>query len=144
MTLLSDDAWISEAPDPFTVLVALQMCFISLVNLYVNRGVIMNPVLIVCGGFENAVCQVLETHCKYFRVGEKAVLRRNVFTMKGPGKGNGFPCITVGDWEQDEVRKLKNFNVDGGKQNIVKQSRKSGKGLSSSLRFRRGANNSSP
>jgi hypothetical protein len=62
--------------------------------------------------------------------------------MKGPGKGNGVPCITVGDWEQDEVMKLKNFNMDGGKKPLVKQSQKSGKGLSSSLRFRRGAKNS--
>jgi hypothetical protein len=38
--------------------------------------------------------------------------------MNGPEKGNGDPCITVGDWEQDEVKKLKNFIMDGGKQNI--------------------------
>ena len=40
-------------------------------------------------------------------LGEKTVLRRNVFTMEGHGKGNGIPCITVGDREQDEVMKLK-------------------------------------
>ena len=39
-------------------------------------------------------------------LGEKAVLRRNVFTMEGHGKGKGVPSITVGDREQDEVMKL--------------------------------------
>jgi len=29
------------------------------------------------------------------------------------GKENGVPCITVGDMEQDEVTKLKEFNKDG-------------------------------
>jgi len=46
-------------------------------------------------------------------LGEKTVLRRNLFTMDGPGKGNGVPCITVGDREQ-ELTKLKEFNKDGG------------------------------
>jgi hypothetical protein len=45
-------------------------------------------------------------------LGGKAVLRRNVFTMEGPGKGNGNHCITVGDRKQEEVRILKNFNTD--------------------------------
>ena len=49
---------------------------------------------------------------------EKAVLRRKVLTMEGPGKGNGIPCITVGDREHDEVRKLKDFNMDVGCQYI--------------------------
>jgi hypothetical protein len=31
--------------------------------------------------------------------------------MQGPGKGKEVPCITVGDREQDEVTKLKNFNM---------------------------------
>jgi hypothetical protein len=51
-------------------------------------------------------------------LGKKAVLRRNVFTMEGPGKGNGVPCITVGDREHDEVTKLKDFNMDRGCQYI--------------------------
>ena len=51
-------------------------------------------------------------------LGEKAVLRRNVFTMEGPGKGNGVPCITVGDREHDEVRKLKDINMEVGCKNI--------------------------
>jgi len=38
--------------------------------------------------------------------------------MEGPGKGNGIPCITVGDREHDEVRKLKDFNMDVGCQYI--------------------------
>jgi hypothetical protein len=50
--------------------------------------------------------------------GKEAVLRRNVFTMEGPGKGKGVPCIKVGDREHDEVKKLKDFNMDGGCQYI--------------------------
>jgi hypothetical protein len=49
--------------------------------------------------------------------GEKAVLRRNVFTMEGPGKGNRVPSIITGDREQDEVTKLKNINMDDCYQN---------------------------
>jgi len=45
-------------------------------------------------------------------LGEKAFLRRNVFTMGGPGRRNGIACITVDDREHDEVRKLKDFNMD--------------------------------
>jgi hypothetical protein len=44
--------------------------------------------------------------------GEEAVLRRNVYTMEGPGKGNGVPCVIMGDREQDEVTKLKNINMN--------------------------------
>jgi hypothetical protein len=44
-------------------------------------------------------------------LGEKTVLRRNVFTMEGPEKGNGVPCITVGEREHDEVTKFKAFNM---------------------------------
>jgi len=51
-------------------------------------------------------------------LGEKAVLRMNVFTMEGHGKGNGVPCITMGDREHDEVKKLKDFNMDVGCQYI--------------------------
>jgi hypothetical protein len=51
-------------------------------------------------------------------LGEKAVLRRKVFTMEGPGKGNGVPRITVGDSEQEEVMKLKHFSMDVGCQCI--------------------------
>jgi len=50
--------------------------------------------------------------------GEKSVLRRKVFTMEGPGKGNAVPCIIAGDREQDEVMKLKDFNMDFGCLNI--------------------------
>jgi hypothetical protein len=46
--------------------------------------------------------------------GKKAVLRRNVFTMEGPGKENGVPCFKLGDGEYDEVTKLKDFYLDGG------------------------------
>jgi hypothetical protein len=45
---------------------------------------------------------------------QKSVLRRKVFTMEGPGKGNRVPSITVGDSEQEEVMKLKYFNIDDG------------------------------
>jgi len=51
-------------------------------------------------------------------LGKKSVLRRNVFTIEGPGKGNGVPLITVGDREQEEVMKLKDFNMNGGCQYI--------------------------
>ena len=49
---------------------------------------------------------------------EKSVLRKNVFTKEGPGKGNGIPCSSIGDRDQDEVTKLKEFNMDGGSQYI--------------------------
>jgi len=51
-------------------------------------------------------------------LGKKSVLRRKVFTMEGPEKGNGVPLITVGDREQEEVMKLKDFNTDDGCQYI--------------------------
>jgi len=47
-------------------------------------------------------------------LGEKAVLRRNAFTIEGPGKGNGVPYITVGDRELEEVMKLKDINMEVG------------------------------
>jgi hypothetical protein len=48
----------------------------------------------------------------------KAVQLRNVFTLEGPGKGNGVPCVTAGGREQDEVTELKDFNVVGDCQYI--------------------------
>jgi hypothetical protein len=50
-------------------------------------------------------------------LGEKGVLRRNVFTMEGPGKGSGVAYVTEGDREQEKVMTLKNFNTDGVYQN---------------------------
>jgi hypothetical protein len=44
-------------------------------------------------------------------LGEKAVLRRNVFTGEGPGKGNGVSYLKLGEGEQDEVRNLNNINM---------------------------------
>jgi hypothetical protein len=44
-------------------------------------------------------------------LGEKAVLRRNVFTVEGPGKGNVVPSFKLGEGEQDEVMKLNNTNM---------------------------------
>jgi hypothetical protein len=44
-------------------------------------------------------------------LGEKAVLRRNVFTVEGPGKGKGVPCFKLGEGEQDDVTKLNNINM---------------------------------
>jgi len=38
--------------------------------------------------------------------------------MEGPEKGIGVPLITVGDREQEEVMKLKDFNTDDGCQYI--------------------------
>jgi hypothetical protein len=43
-------------------------------------------------------------------LGEKAVLRRKVFTVDGPGKGNGVPRYKLGEGEQDEVKQL-NINM---------------------------------
>jgi len=40
---------------------------------------------------------------------QKAVLRRNLFTMEEHVKGNGVPCLTMGDREQEEVMKFKDF-----------------------------------
>jgi hypothetical protein len=34
--------------------------------------------------------------------------------MEGLGRGNGVPCSSVGDREQEKVMKLKDFNKDGG------------------------------
>jgi len=45
-------------------------------------------------------------------LGEKTVLRRNLFTMEGLGKGNGVPCITVGDRKKYEVMYLKDFILE--------------------------------
>ena len=47
-------------------------------------------------------------------LGEKAVLRRNVFTTEGLWRGNGVPCSSEGDREHEEVMKLKDFNKDNG------------------------------
>ena len=46
-------------------------------------------------------------------LGEEAILRRNIFTMEEHGKGNGVPCLKVGDKEKDEVMNLKDFIMDG-------------------------------
>jgi hypothetical protein len=88
------------------------MFFLHCVNTFINRCVIFNPALILYVGFENAACQSVGTHCKYFHVGGGAVLIRNIFTTAGHGKGNGLPSITVGDREQDEVMNLKDLNTD--------------------------------
>jgi hypothetical protein len=44
-------------------------------------------------------------------LGEKAVLRRNVYSIEGPGKGSGVACVKLGEGEQDEVTKLNNINM---------------------------------
>jgi hypothetical protein len=49
---------------------------------------------------------------------EKAVLRRNVFTMDEHVKGNGVPCLTLGETEHEEVKKLKDIIMNGGCQFI--------------------------
>jgi hypothetical protein len=45
-------------------------------------------------------------------LGGKAVLRRNLFTTEGPGKGNGVACVTTVEGEQEEVMKLNNIDMD--------------------------------
>jgi hypothetical protein len=47
-------------------------------------------------------------------LGEKAVLRRNIFTMEGPWK---VPCFKMSDTMQEKVTKLKNIYMDGHYQN---------------------------
>jgi hypothetical protein len=34
--------------------------------------------------------------------------------MEEHGKGNGVPCLTLGDRDQEEVMKLRDFIMDGG------------------------------
>jgi hypothetical protein len=34
--------------------------------------------------------------------------------MEGLVRRNGVPCSSVGDWEQDQVMKLKDFIMNGG------------------------------
>ena len=53
--------------------------------------------------------------------------------MEGPGRGNGIPCITVGDREHDEVRKLRDFNMDVAANTSNKLSRTVEKGRYSSF-----------
>ena len=43
-------------------------CFFELVNMYINSCVIVDPAFILYVGFENAACQFVGTHWKYFRV----------------------------------------------------------------------------
>jgi len=45
---------------------------------------------------------------------QKTVLRRNIFTMEEHVKGNGVSSLTLGDKEQEEVMKLKDFVMKGG------------------------------
>jgi hypothetical protein len=47
-----------------------------------------------------------------------AILRRNVFMTEGHGKRDGDPGSSVWEKEQEEVMKLKDFNMDGGCQYI--------------------------
>jgi len=81
--------------------------------------------------------RLLERIGNIFLLGEKAVLRRKVFTMEGHGKGNGIPCITVGDREHDEVRKLKNFGWTLAANTSNKLSQPVEKGRYSNLGFGR-------
>ena len=46
----------------------LEICFM-LVNMFINILLITDPALILYGSFENAGCQVVGTHWKYFLVG---------------------------------------------------------------------------
>jgi hypothetical protein len=48
------------------------------------------------------------------RLGVKAHLRRNLFTMEGHEKGNGDSCSSEWNREQEEVMKLKDFTMDDG------------------------------
>jgi hypothetical protein len=81
---------------------------------------IFDPAILLYVAFENASCQFVGTNSKYFHVGAKIVQIRNLFTTAGHGKGNGVPCITVGDREQGGVMNLKDFITDGTFQHTEK------------------------
>ena len=49
----------------------LERFFFYFVNTFINSCVIINAALIWYVGFENAACQVVGAHWKYFRVGKK-------------------------------------------------------------------------
>jgi len=85
-----------------------------LVNMLINIRLITDPALILYVSFENAACQVVGTIGNISLLGEWSVLQRNVFTMEEPEKGNGDPRFRVGDREQEEVMKLKDFIMNGG------------------------------
>jgi hypothetical protein len=78
----------------------------------------MNAALICYVGLKMQRVSLLGRIVNTSFLGEKAVLRRNVFTMEGRWKGNEVPYSSVGDKEQVEVTILKDFNVDGGVQYI--------------------------
>jgi len=84
------------------------------VHVFINIRFITDPALICTLVLKIQRVSLLERIGNISLLGESSVLRRNVFTVEGPGKGNGVPCITVGDREQDEVMKLKYFIMDGG------------------------------
>ena len=56
----------------------LEMFFLYFVNTFINSWVIMNVALIWYADFENAACQVVGTHWKYFLVGEKVSSTKEV------------------------------------------------------------------
>jgi hypothetical protein len=77
---------------------------------------IMNAALICYVAFKMQRVSLLGRFVNISFLGEKTVLRRNVFRMEGRWKGNGIACISVDDKLEVEVTILKNFNVDGGVQ----------------------------
>jgi len=82
------------------------MFFVYFVSTFIKICIIINPSFIGYVGLKMQRVSLLGRIVNISLLGEKAVLRRNVFTMEGHGKGNGVPGITVGDREQDEVMKL--------------------------------------
>ena len=113
-------------------------------NTFIYSFVIINAVLIWYFGFENAACQIVGTHWKYFVVGGKVSSTKEGIYDGRTWERNGDPRITVGDSEQEEVMKLKYFNMDDGCQYTEKQLRYFDKGWSSSMEFGTVANISSP
>jgi len=49
----------------------LEMFFLYFVDTFINIWVLVNVALIWYVGFENAACQVVGMHWKYFLLGEK-------------------------------------------------------------------------
>jgi hypothetical protein len=84
--------------------------FFKLVNMYINSCVIFDPALFCTLVLKMQRVSLLGRNGNISVLWQKAVLRRNLFTMEEHVKGNVVPCLTVGEREQEEVMKLRIFN----------------------------------
>jgi hypothetical protein len=81
----------------------LEMMLLYIVKSCINGCVIINAALIWYVGLKMQRVSLFGRIVNISLLGERAVLRRKVFTMEGPQKGNGVRCIRVGNREHDEV-----------------------------------------